>query len=408
MASLVKDLRVSSLTRNNFFITAMVLLAIIALFFIPELIDFQKSFGGSKKKIVSADSDLTRSDAKDKQLEKASPLNRIVELLDSGYLDKLREKRMRGEPIEGDLEAILNSDAPIGEEAKASLKLDNPELPRFAGTEPLSWKTLKAASSIKALKDAKKRAGDIANSMEKENYKLAKYALIDFVNGINKVLDSGEKSMKAEDAVSYLSHLDQTVTDSFVKDHVDRATFLRWTETSLGPLFDQSQAQIHKRQMTPDFNPHLTLTYVIVKQPADRLGGMKPGNHAYVYIEGYVIGKEVKRMELYRDGKLVRRIGPHKLPDPAGRRWFKIPQRDARGIYTIRVYDKSNTEFSRSFNFYDRATSFPWLGREKGVYDIPFAEFDPRFTSYFMVSSGRTARSSSGFGRDVDFPMTQF
>ena len=404
MASLVKDLRISNLTSNNFVITAVVLAVIIALFFIPELLELQKNLFSSSSQTVKKEKVEPLKSEKQKLALKveSSPLNRILELLDSGYLDQLKEKRMRGESIVDDLEQALNTELPLPQGPKASLGSAEEIQPRFVSGEQVTWKTLRASSSLKTFKDARKRALEIAAALDPA-YSSAKFALYNFVNGLNKIIEGAEKSMKPEEAMAYLEHLDQDVTDSFLKD--------RWADVSLGALFEQSRSQRMKTRSVPAFNPGLTLTYVRVKQPSDRFGRFNPTRPALVYVEGFVRGKDAKRMVLLRNGEQVRRISLRKKMDTQGRRIFNIPQRDATGVYTIVAYDKEGSRYARSFSFYDRARQFNWIREQGGTFALPFAESDPRLTSFFMVAGQGRSRSmgnleSSASGEN--FPMTQF
>ncbi len=397
MPSLVKDMRVSNITRSNFFVTAMVLVVIIALFFIPELVSFQRSFSKKERRVAE-------TSVVDELIESRKVENITIDEPDSP-LEKIW-KLVRRDSRDSSEEA---SKIVIGEDgARAALRLDGSSAPRFANGEQISWKTLRSDSSIRAYKAARKEALALAKTISEEA-KSAKYALFDFSNGLTKVIDGVEKSMRPEEAAAYLEHLDQAVTEAFLKDRVERESFVRWTKISLGSYFENSRSQKFKMGATPSFNPHLTLTYVAIKQPPDHFGRFSHKQKPTVYAEGYVLGKDVKRLELVRDGGRVKSISLRAKADSRGRRWFKIGRRDARGIYTIRVYDREGNKTTRSYSFYDRASHFRWLKERGGEFAIPFEEMDPRYNTYFRLN---TAKSSKSWGNlrtnEGDFPMQAF
>ena len=416
MVSLVKDIRISGLARSNLFITIMLLLVVVALFFIPELVSFQRSMGGgeSRPRIASTDVELVPSVPEDaeKPAQPRSGLSKILGLLDSGYIESSSKRKMQDaanvEP-ESEHRPATRAERAI-EDVRAALKLGDSgqvDAPSLVSGEPVTWKMIHAKGTQIVFKKAQKDALGIAKALP-EQFPGSRYALLNFASGIGRVLDSGDKSMKADEALSYLSFLDQTVTESMLRERVDRTDYIKWAEVSLGPLLENSRAEQMKVRMTPSFNPKLTLTWVEVVQPADRFGRWKPTGRAYVRAEGFVVGKDAKKIELWKNGELDRRITLHKKADSRGRRFFKMPRRDARGLYTIQIIDRDGHRYSRNFNFYDRAAEFGWNAKG-GRFMVPFQQGDMRFTSYFRVGGGSGSSAFSNFGQgSASFPMTSF
>ncbi|MCB0310546.1 MAG: hypothetical protein KDD42_04895 [Bdellovibrionales bacterium] len=172
---------------------------------------------------------------------------------------------------------------------------------------------------------------------------------------------------------------------------------IKWSQVFVGEIFKGGNAERYKQSSVPAFNPRLTLTDVEVRQPAGAHGKFDHDGPAYLRVKGFLIGKDAKKLSLWHNGEEVRRLNLRKRADQFGRRKFKIPQRRARGIYTLVVTDKEGNRYSRSFSFYNRAQRFSWSKEKQGRYNIPFREGDPRFTSYFLVGgSGGSGRSMAG------------
>lgn len=414
MTALVKGIKVSDLTRSNLFVTIALLLLVVALFFIPELIDFQRtmdSSSGSGREAAPREESATELQSAQESKE-ASGLERIMGLLDSGYIDRLKARKAKEEINEMDAAVpakVVPQKRSVDALEEVEKSLSTPSLAQLGlpSGEEISWKQIRSQQTSRLLKEAQKEAQALARSLPK-THEAARYALYNFANGISRVLEGAEKNLSAIEALAYIEHLDYSVTETFLRDRVERSDYMRWAEVSLGPLFASSRSQRFKTRAVPSFNPRLTLSKVEVRQPADRFGRWKPNGKAFAWVEGYVVGRDARKIVLTLDGEPIRRAILAKRADTKGRRLFKIPRFNARGVYAIEVLDREGNKHVRHFDFYGRAANFFW-DKRGGHFRIPFQPNDPRFNSYFRVGS---VSRSGGYGNlrsaPEAFPMQAF
>lgn len=365
MAAPNKISALSGVRPRSFLLTALVLILVVSLFFIPEIIRFQKSFTGLGAKeggeVPSEPSEKIEEHALGEKAPSGSPLEKISGLIDSGYIDQMKARKLLGSERTGT------------------------QLPPGVKENKLSWDSLKSRASLEALRQAARDAQSLAKALPKDKV-ATRYALYNFVSGVRLVSEgNADKSMSPEDAVHYLEFLQSAVSSTMLREGVDRSDYNKWVSVSLGPIMDESKALRMVQQRLP-FNPHLTLTRVTVRKAAGYKGEFRPRAPVYVQFVGYVSGKDIKKMELYLNDVLIVKKIAVRGPDETGRRFFKPRQFPGVGYYTFRIYDQTGQIYQKTYTFFPRAGRFPW---HRGVFELPFKpDEDPRVDRFFTYRGG--------------------
>ena len=214
--------------------------------------------------------------------------------------------------------------------------------------------------------------------------------------------------MSADEAVQYLAKLDSEVTTSMLAEGVESAVYNEWADITLGPVFENTKEHQTKIAKRFPFNPQFRLLWVKIFQPADHYGRFIENGKAYVSFRASVQGRDVRKITIFANGvKQAERVPRFRKGTTT--RIFTHLNREARGIYTFRVYDKRGRFVDRSYNFYMVARKFPWLPKRKGKFDIPFMENDPRLDALFLFQSSSEAKQVTYFSADSSgAPGTSF
>ena len=384
----------NSSNRKNLILTVCVVLVVVGMFFIPELIDFQRNIGSAKSSVTDeplSEDQYALTTAKEttgESLEVAgeSPLANISRMIDSGYIDRAAKKST--EQRSG---GSTSSEGAVQEPTTDSLALTT------LSQRALTWETFKSDSVSGALGRARTASLELLKDVPGDD-EATRFALYNLANGIKVVRDGGEPGMSAEMAYSYLESLDATVTRAMVREGVARDLYKRWQDISLGELFSSSRLARAKAQYEVVFNPGLSLEKIRVFKPG---ATFRETGKVYVNIEGYVRGNDIKRIAAYQDGVFKRNLTLYN-PDRDGIRRFAWLGRNARSVLTIVAYDKYGESFEKSYRFYPLAKRFRWTPRDQGTFLINFRSglIDPSVDRYFRYrgGSGGEVDSSSNLG----------
>ena len=405
MSSLFKNVKMPGAGFSSYLSTGIVLLVVVGLFFIPELIDFQRSLSGAKKEIPpAAVSTIAPLTEEMKAVEELTPekgpgiFDRITDMANNFWEDSFGEPVWKKKAERG------------GHSGSESAKRQNLALEAgsILGGQSISWNMLHSSESTGVFKSALRDAQKLAKALP-EQYQESRYALLNFAGGISRVLGANDKTMSAEDAVAYIEHLDMAVTDALLRERVERSDFVKWAEVSLEPVLSQGRSQRYKTRALPSFDPRLSLTEVLVKQKPGPQSRFDPRGKALVRFEGYVMGRDTETIFVTINGREVRKVSLRKRPDAQGRRSFKVPPMNARAIIGLNIYDKDGARYSRFYDFYRVASRFHWDADHGGAFVLPFEEGDPRVDWIFRIG-GTGIRSGWGNLDDIsgDFPMKAF
>lgn len=414
MASIAKSMSLSTFNRSNVVVLVLIGAAVLAMFFLPEIIDLQRALSGTPKSPVVASVEREAQEASsDTVIEAvpvttaASPLDEVLLLLDSGSDGRARVAL----PTSGNLFGLRDTDSlppesPAGEQ-------DFGGVLRGLGDGPLTWAAIQSDRSADALRNARSEALELARNLGPRSPN-TRYALFNFASGIGTTLDpKTAKLMKVDDVITYLERLDLAVSRSMSREPIDRSDYLSWAEISLGPVFEATRLGNREINYTAQFDPQLTLSSVhVMHRRPDSLQNKKQ-ERVNVVATGFVRGKDAKFIKIIGpNGKVRRRIGLPKADSDTDYRLFRTPVLDGRQDWTFVVEGVEGEKFEKTYRFYGRAVRYPW-GKLDDInqsgYLLPFRnvsatptlfnprEVDRRLDSHFAMESAEVQSTSRIF-----------
>ncbi len=383
MVSSIRSLGKSGLNPKGFIVTGVVLLLVLALFFIPELVNFQKTLsvdhvvGSQVHKAqqdlaalnsgLSQDSRATDQEERSTSLLGMNPLDEVSAMLNPGYIEQVRAKKV------------------VQTMPKTPGKVESRD-----GIPKLSWDTLRSSASTSQMQQAENEAALIAKQLP-PRAAASRFALLSFASSLRVVRNGAEKVMQPVEAVRYVDYTRLAVVRSMEQEGVDREFYNRFVTLSLGPVLD-AQRGVGIADVPKVFSPNLALTRVSVfRSPTRGRRFVEEGSaRVLVGFSGYVVGREVRQIEIYQNGIRLDRVIPGRA-DSEGIRTFRYSrrnQKDGRGIFTLRITDQFGQVVERSYAFYPKARQFSW--QRGGYFEIPRVEpGDHRLDRFFAY--GRDA-----------------
>ncbi len=362
----IKSVSLSGISPRSFIITIIGIALVVALFFLPEIAELHKSLLGFPSSPSTGTEAVQENVVKEEVAQSSgiSTMDRIVGLLDSSYVDRL---------------GIGKKNSPAQQGVTSS-------------AVEFSWAAIKSKPSAHALRGTSKECQNIIKQLSSDK-PATRFAIQNFINGINLLLGSGDKNMTAIEAVAYLANLQNTVVRVMMRENVDIGTYNNFVALDLGPVVDLNQKRRLASQLKP-FNPRLTLTAISVKKVGSKLNIYQESAPPYVQVKGYVIGNDVKSIQLFYNGNLLKVFKPGR-PNELNQRNFSTRRYYAKGIYTFRVFDSLGQMWEKSYVFYPRVKVYPWKG---GAYAIPkTSEMDTRLDRFFTFRPGHLAAPSTAF-----------
>jgi hypothetical protein len=363
----------STFNRSNVVVLLLIAAGVLAMFFLPEIIDLQRAItGAGTPKKAAATEVVAIPESRDAPRRAVaasgavSPLDEVLMLLDTGSEGRARVAL----PIAADMLGLRSSD----EESKAESS-EPGVVSEELGELQLSWAAIQSERSANALRHARGAALQLAKELGPRSPN-TRYALFNFASGIGTALDpKSPKLMRPEEVIHYLERLDLAVSRSMSREPIDRGDYLAWAQISLGPVFEATRLGAREVNYTVPFDPQLTLSslYVMHRRP-DTAG--KKQERVNVVATGYVRGKDAKAIKIIgANGKVRRRIGLPKADSDTDYRLFKTPVLDGRQDWTFVVEGVDGEKFEKTYRFYGRAMQYPWGKLEEinqSGYLLPF------------------------------------
>lgn len=360
--------------RNKILVGLFIALAVLFLFFLPELLNWQYAF--YEKDSYPAEvqwvsevpriSELQDDNALVLESGDVRPLDRISYLIDSGYIESERSRRT------------------------SRILRDNYE----EGLIEPSWSQLRSSEAISELARLREQAILVLRSLDEDKLAVRR-ALVDFVGLISFVAGDADQILSARDALERLQAYYLEATRVLAEADVSRAVFLQWSNVELGPLFNQVISEAALRGLRP-FNPRLKITEVQVYQGADGYGNRNPKMRPAVRLRGQLQGDDIKSLTLERDGRVVTKFRLQPVAGQQGLWAFEYADRDARGFFKFIAQDIDGNISYKTYQFSSRVEAFPW---QNGEFKINFASGDPRLDRIFLVATQRPPRVSGFFDR---------
>lgn len=405
MSILARNVIPLTLSARNVLLTIFLLLLVIALFFIPEIVNLHNSLSGTPSSTTTENSNtaeapaLVSSEALTSQRApvvqpQPSALDRILLLLDSGYLQQpAKEEQAVARAIEqGSAVAPLQSQS---QPLRSSDLLDEGRI---------TWDKLRSREVVKVFKDAEKSVAQLLTTV-KENNRATVYALLNYRNALQWMANGGDRSVSADDAVNYIEKLDIEVTRAMLSEHVERADYILWTNVSLGAVLEGSKALALKQKNIAPFNPRLTITSLMIQESkpnADQRARHEAPRQA-VAIKGFVVGRDIKGgIEILRNGVRVGMINLSGINE-FGMRTFNNNLGRFDGVISFKITSSEGDHFTKNYRFFPLVRRF--VRNEYDWYQMPFdntepsgdpRDIDTRLDRFFRVGSP-FGRGNTGF-----------
>ncbi len=359
MAKGTGALTLSNIRSSNLLVTVLVLVIVLALFFIPELIDFQKYIEGKESEVKAPAAVLSEQVAKESvnasniaSASGISPLGQVLALV------------QREDPSE----IMLETDRHI--------KAD------------ISWSDLRGKRALGELRKARTSIRHFEKRLNR-NYKNTKEALAMLSEAVERLINDRaiENKMSAEAAYSMVEELVVNVTDALTLDGAVRADLIDWSSVKLLSILNDSQAAQFRDAAVPPFNPQPRLISFELL-PLIRDGRLE--SVAMQRLRLSVVGREVKFVTFVSDrGSRVAKVRPSR-PDHLGRRIARGPVvMKGNGPILVLVTDSMGETFEKSYEFYPRAKVFGL--QRPGVKRLPFSGGyqSERLDSFFALGPGK-------------------
>lgn len=378
--SLAKHIPLISFNLRSILISLFVLIIIAALFFIPDIAQYQTANSNSVEEAALTETESVPDAAADG--EQATVVTNSTtdanEQIDGAVIDgqeTVTQVHRRESPLDqvyslfdrspgteaGGEVANAPSEAEVQERSNVGKLLDK---------DPVTWDALRSSQVRAVLNRAKNDVSALLRGIP-ERYSSTKFALYNYLNGIDLIM-GGSDQLTAEEAIRYLEHLDQSVTRNMIEEGVDRSDYMRWSSVSLSNVLQQSKASRMKERYRMVFDPKMTLSWVSVSGPSAYELRTDPEAYktgSFLRLKAYLQGKEIKRVSLYRDGNFVGEVGITP-PSKDGKRFVFYETSPASGYWTFKVEDEYGETYEKTYVFYPKVQAYSSL--TDTTYKIPF------------------------------------
>lgn len=410
MTLLDREVVPPSVSTKGIVYSAFLLLLVVSLFFIPEIVRFQESIGKSKRTVPSVAQ--TSSVNIEDLIPSKNSISNLDKILNAVTGTGRKESKARdGLTIQAP-EVQPESNTTPTDASTGSLKdiQDKVMLEKtFGGAQAVTWEQLNSGPVKKAFRSAQTNATKILKGLSGRQ-SAVRFALINYVNGLGWITRGERKLMSAEEAMAYIEQLDINVTQAMLTSETDAADFEAWKRVSFGPLTLNSRAAAFKVGNSIAFNPRMTLSAVEIQKTPDYVikkngAVVAKRSHSSIRLSGFVLGKDIKKIVVYRNGRRVADLRVSKRGTDEGIRTFKWRYRAADGLFTMRAYSAEGEMYEKNYVFLTKVYR-RFRQDSDGYYMLPFGDedsdvvsvrnLDSRLDRFFRVYP-RGSGSSDGF-----------
>ena len=348
---MAQGLQLSDFKRTNYKLIIGVGLVVLGLVFLPDLLNFS----GSKKveKVKVEEEDLIPEEVPN-TTNKTPTEEELLELVNNGYIDRM-----------ADLKAAQKA----GEDGVSKTTEADVMYP-----EPITWKNIKSAKSIKTLQEARKLALVLADQVPVDRSK-SRFALYNFSNGIQSVVAAKEDFDPIE-VLKYLETLDLEVSHTLAREAVERDVLMQWSKISISSVLGSKRTERLKGSIVPSFNPDLQLQQVSLEFIPRQSSESRPIDRS-----GYTVsfsvsfrGGDVKAINIYHNNHMIKNIsansgnrGSHNnSPAPVAPAITVLSQVDVRnedggGSFSVVATDKYGYQAVKYYRFIPKnIRKLPW------------------------------------------------
>lgn len=369
--------------KRNFVITAGVVGGLVALFLIPEIVNFQ----GSEPVAVDPNDPtqvaavtgpfeqegIATIDEATPGVQPARPLARLESPLEDAraMLDDRAVTMAPAAPEQEDsfVEPIPSEATPV-----PAVSVDKTPLEPKLSERELTWDAFRAKEVQPVFLKVRQETEQIMRELQAlpNPPESSIFAMYSYLNGLENLGSGAPKAPTPEQAVEYLTLLDDTVTQAMVKEKVSRDVFLRWKKVSLGDVLERAATKRLKSRYAVPFNPRLTLSNLVLQRSFLAPGVRYDQLINRVDVAGYLVGNEAQQIQVYRNNELMQVIGISG-PDNRGLRGFSFSGAPGTGVWRLRVLDAFGAAYEKTYQFYPGAERF--RQDQNGIYQLPFPNY---------------------------------
>lgn len=272
----------------------------------------------------------------------------------------------------------------------------------------VTWDSFTERANLRNLKKAVKTMKKLEMSLKADVRGKESLAILkNYSEIIQYIMKKGEDSYPTpEKAYSDVITNEKLLTRALVKEKVDRASRILWSQVDLGQGLQSQQSLSEKKRIIGPFRPDPRLQKLQIVQSSNS-DSYDPTRPLQIRIDGVIRGNDVASIELVPRSTITsaQRVKLRRTTDLLGQRRFTVraAQPPTDETFILRVTDIRGDTYLKRYKFYPRVTKFTWLGiRERGRFAIPYREGDPRLDKYFRVTREQSERTpirrSSFFG----------
>lgn len=334
---MAKGLSLKEFKKNNLFITILMVIVVIGLLFVPDFFGFDNSTSINKtskvdldfKSIWSGITDPTFPTAKKETAEAASHVEVLVD----------KDKKLKGDKPQK--KALIKEEPPLQTE--------------------VSWETMNGQVNRRLLSKTKALANELASELPLD-MRASRFALFDYVAGIDFILDTASSKMSAYEAVQYMERLDLAVSQSLKSENADRAYFVKWSKLSLTSVLGSNYTTSIKESLIPKFNPRIIIKQIVAERipKAYKKNGKPSAYDYYLTMTGYFQGKDIISVQALHNGDFVGGLFYKTIKSGRGA-WFEFEAPRVKSGLLSLVFESNDGQKSVAhYNFSTRGGRFPW------------------------------------------------
>lgn len=392
----LRDLRYGQFNSRTLWVTVLIVAVVVGLFFIPEIIKFQRSIGKSKaasqEVAVVAVPTTTPSGIDDQRASVSS--SALHELSDQADRQVAPVKApARNQESQADVTKVQPKESfwsGWSIKVRARGGPDNAPGPKNA----VSMQDLNSRDVQNVFGRAR---GDMGQFMRELKIvpKPLQYVIEEFSKALDAVASGAAKSVDQDLLRKQLFALENNVIRTMLAVGVDRGQIIKWGEIPAVHTIENSNPSKNIQRIEATFAPRILLRDIQIREqvlPQSNLSTQSSINAQYA-----VKGSDVEKIVVYVSG-LRKQEFTLGAPDSEGYRTFNV-NGTGQGVWTFVAYDKFGARpFRKMYMFLPQARRFSQA--QDGTYQIAFRT-TPSMSSldrYFAIGSSRTQLRDAGIG----------
>jgi len=373
---------------SSILISLGMFLVVLALFFIPEIIDLQSYISKGQLPAVSdvqpeeRKEAVARAKAAEKEEQRIyeeweSPLERILVSLETGEAFAISEDELDyGEHLFSAPPEMVRARL---DTIKSKLSISEHELEK---KKEIKWEHFQRRETQKDIRGALRDIASLVDDLD-ESKRNSRRTLTNMSRGLEAVsrYKPGNNGLSAPEALGYLEYLEVEASKALLAERVERNHYLRWNDVSFGEPFADRYSATFKRNHIPPFRPQLIIQTFNINHIEGR--NDTPSTFTVGRVRGYVRGDDIASVTVYSGNRERGSVSLAKDSNEEGTRSIGTRSRlNAKSEITFVVEDRLGEIYTKSYLFYPRAQTLRYSGL--GTFEAPpggAIQFDQRFST---------------------------